>query len=558
MTRIDNPTDRSGHTLVELVAALIASALLLAGLGSVMLIARQIAYTPSAATHRLEAAKLISELDDELRLATFVTQRSTNLLEFVVADRNGDGTEERIRYEWSGTPGDPLVRSYNGGDPIVVLESVQDFQLEYVTQDITTTVETTTESAELLLQSNATIQSSTTRDITSTNWSDQRIDSATIGSGAPANALYWNATKVDFYGCQGAGTMDTLLVQLRSTGSPNNGPTSHVLAQATVPESTLTSGLGWNTAVFANPARGLALHRNYAVTWSASDSGIIAKLGYNDSGAGGVLESTDTGASWQFMSTRQMYYRLYGTYTSPGPTYDVTRSYLSSVAVRLQTSAQTHSRVDASISLTNLPELLSAYWRTDFDSDPTLSDVNGDGTADWQAAEAVEVAGAVPYNPALVVGGLWVVSGKLQTQPMNDFANPTTIEVRFRSTSMAGSSGAVVRINADWGNGLHAPLLAKLQKQPDGTQYFSLVGKSNDTTDVVLFEQSDLNGEFIRCRLTILPEHDLVNVCINDEDMDTFEYPTYAATTTDRLVAVYGDTTYAQFDYIAVRVSENN
>jgi hypothetical protein len=258
------------------------------------------------------------------------------------------------------------------------------------------------------------------------------------------------------------------------------------------------------------------------------------------------------------MPTRQMFYRLYGTYTTPGPTYDVTRKYLSNVAVRLQTSAQSHSRVDAGLSLTNLPELLSAYWRTDFDTDPTVSDVNGDGAADWQAAVADEVAGSVPYDSDTLVGGLWMVGGKLQTQPMNDFANPTTINVRFRNTSSVGGNGAVVKINADWGNVLYAPLTAKVRMEPDGTQTFSLVGKSNDTTDVVLLQQSNLSGDFVRCCLTILPELDLVNVRINDEDLGTFSYPTYAPLTTNRLVAVYGDTTDAQFDYVEVRVSETN
>lgn len=558
MMRFNNHIRHHGHTLIELVVALIASAMLLAGLGSVMLIARQIAYTPSAATHRLEASEIVNELADELRLATHVTQRSPTLLEFVVADRDGDGTEERIRYEWSGTPGDPLLRSYNGGDSIEILDSIQDLFLGYTSQDITTSIETTTDSAEVLLQSNATLQSSNTRDLKDIEWSAQRIDPTTFISAAPANALHWNATRVDVHCKRDGSQSGTLIVQLRPTGTPYNSPTSHSLGQVSTPESLLSSSQSWNTATFSTPIRELALHRKYAIAWSATGGGTTAKQTADYVSSSGAFETMDAGASWQYVSTRQFYYRLYGTYTTPGPTYDVTRKYLSNVAVRLQTSAQAHSRVDASISLTNLPELLSAYWRTDFDTDPTVSDVNGDGTADWQAAVAVEIPGALPYDPATLVGGLWQVTGKLQTQPLDDFSNPTTVEVRFRNTSTVGGNGAVVRINADWGSGLHAPLLAKLQRQSDGTQSFSLVGKSSDVTDVVLLQQSNLNGEFVRCRLTILPEYDLVNVRINDEDLGTFSYPTYAPTTTNRLVAVYGDTTDAEFDYVEVRVSETN
>jgi hypothetical protein len=115
----------AGHTLIELVAATVSSAILLAGLGSVMLITRQIAYTPSASTSRIDASNAINRLADELRFATLITEHSQLVLEFVVADRTGDGAAERIRYQWSGTPGTPLERSVNSAAPTSVLEQVE-------------------------------------------------------------------------------------------------------------------------------------------------------------------------------------------------------------------------------------------------------------------------------------------------------------------------------------------------------------------------------------------------------------------------------------------------
>lgn len=90
---------RNGHTLIELVAAMVASGVLLAGLGAVMLIGRQIAYSPSASTHRIEESRVVNDLADELRFATFIVAHTSNVLEFVVADRDSDGAGERIRYE---------------------------------------------------------------------------------------------------------------------------------------------------------------------------------------------------------------------------------------------------------------------------------------------------------------------------------------------------------------------------------------------------------------------------------------------------------------------------
>src|SRR5262245_44816264 len=76
----------SGHTLVELIVAMAASTFLLAGLASVMLIARQIAYTPSAAIRRTQSADAINQMADELRYATLILQQTSRSVEFVVAD----------------------------------------------------------------------------------------------------------------------------------------------------------------------------------------------------------------------------------------------------------------------------------------------------------------------------------------------------------------------------------------------------------------------------------------------------------------------------------------
>ena len=90
------------------------------GLGSVMFIARQVAYTPSDATRRSEAADIASQICDEVRYATLVIQQTPQIVEFVVNDRNADGTAEKIRYEWSGVAGAPLKKTVNGGAAVNV------------------------------------------------------------------------------------------------------------------------------------------------------------------------------------------------------------------------------------------------------------------------------------------------------------------------------------------------------------------------------------------------------------------------------------------------------
>jgi hypothetical protein len=539
---------RGGHTLMELIAAMICSAVLLAGLGSVMLIARQVAYTPSAATVRTETSEVASWLADELQYATLLIGQSPQALEFVVADRDGDGRAERIRYAWSGTPGDPLVKTVNGGTPKNILEQVEEFQAAYVLKPETTTLNTTSDTAEAVLFRNDDVQAGSERNVSTTHHTAQIINSATL-VGVPANAICWNATKVHFQIRDNSSATETLVVHLRSAGGTYDGPTSEWLGQVSIPESTLGS-MGWKQVSFPSPVRGLALHRKYALVWWTGN-GDAARLLYVDNVPTGVFESNDTGATWQYMPTREVFYRVQGTYTLPGLTHNLVRNYVSHVQLVLQSGDQSHSRVDTSVPLVNFPEQLSSYWRTDFDRDPTNTDADGDGTLDWA------LAGGGSFDEGTLINGVWHAVGALETRPPNDFTKTTIVEVRCRNTSSSGN-GTIVRIAADRQNGLHAPLTVNLKLQPDGmTQTLTLLGKTSDTNSVALFTSPRLSSDFVTFRLTIVPHLDLVNLHVNDEDQGTYSYPVFAPSTTDRFVTMFPDASLAEFDYADVRVTAN-
>jgi hypothetical protein len=538
---------RRGHTLMELVAAMVCSAVLLAGLGSVMLIGRQVAYSPTSASVRTETANVVSYLADELQYATLLIGQSTRSLEFVIADRDGDGRAEKIRYAWSGTSGDPLVKTVNGGALHTILEAVEEFNASYVLKPETMTLNTTSETAESVLFSNDSVQAGVDRDVSTTRHSAQLIDAAAL-SGVPANAICWNATKVNFEGRDNSSADETLLVQLRSTGGTYDGPTSEVLGQVSIAESSLGS-MGWKTATLPTPVRGLALHRKYALVW-AGVGGDAARLLCTDSTPSGVFESNDGGATWNYMNTRRLYYRLHGTYTLPGLSHNLTRNFVSHVQLVLQSGGQSHARIDTSVPLVNLPEQLSAYWRADFDRDPTSIDSNGDGTSDWAMA-----AGA-SFDSANLIGGIWHAMGALETRPLNDFTKTTIVEVSCRNTSVGGN-GAVVHISADRQSGLHAPLTVNVKLQADGTQTLTLLGKTSDSNSITLFTYPRLSNDLITFRLTIVPHLDLVNLDINDEDQGTYSYPVYAPSTSDRYVTLYANASLAEFDYVDVRVTEN-
>ena len=144
----------------------------------------------------------------------------------------------------------------------------------------------------------------------------------------------------------------------------------------------------------------------------------------------------------QYNATRQFFGRIYGTYTTPGPSYNVTRNYVSYIRLALQSGDQTHARIDTSIPLRNSPELLANYWRTDFDRDPTTTNSNGDTVSDWA------VTGGGTFDTTKLASGIWTATGAIETRPLSDFTTTTTVEARCRNTSVGGN-GAVVAIYAD-------------------------------------------------------------------------------------------------------------
>jgi hypothetical protein len=549
MSHTHSQLPRPGHTLIELVTATVASGFLLAGLGSVMLIANQVANAPTASNDRVEASAAVSELANELRFATFLVSPSANALEFVVADRDADGASERIHYEWSGVAGAPLMRSFNGGTAVPVVDSVQDFQLTLATATETSSFAPTVESGEAVLASYTTTPSGSPFNISQDSFLAQRVEPASF-SGVPVNATSWNATRVDF-AAQRQGNGETMRVQLRSAGDPAYRPTSEVLGEVTVLEDLLSGGMAWNSLTFPTPVRGLALSRPYSLVWrgTTGEAGNAGAMLRDGNAASGMSDSTDGGTNWTYRSSDRVFYRLYGTYSSPGTAVPVTRSYATRVGVVLQCGAAAHSRIDTSIPLLNRPELLSAYWRADFDSDPTSLDLTGDGTNDWT------MAGGGGFNAGTLVGGMWQANGALETRPKNDFTNVTTVDARCRNTSVGGN-GAELQIQVDRHLGSHAPLVVRVQRQVDGTQTLTLYGKSNDATEVKLTERKNLGSDSIRYRLTILPANNLVNLAINGQDEGTYLYPTYAPSGDDRFLTFSANTSTAEYDYVELRVAE--
>jgi hypothetical protein len=128
---------RAGYTFIELVVTMASSAILMAGLASVLFIASK-AITPDAtATQDANRSSLaLAQLTADLRLALDLSERTATAVTFTVPDRNGDGAVETLRYSWGGTAGNPLQYRYNSDTAVTLLANVQTFNLSALTRTI--------------------------------------------------------------------------------------------------------------------------------------------------------------------------------------------------------------------------------------------------------------------------------------------------------------------------------------------------------------------------------------------------------------------------------------
>lgn len=130
--RLTGAHRQTAFTLIELVMCTLIAATLMMGIGSTMLVSvRALPQGDSASSATLTASPIVDQLAMELQNAVTINSRSATMVEFTVADRDGDEVVETLRWEWSGTAGDPLTRQYNGADPVALLEGVQALTLTY-------------------------------------------------------------------------------------------------------------------------------------------------------------------------------------------------------------------------------------------------------------------------------------------------------------------------------------------------------------------------------------------------------------------------------------------
>lgn len=368
------PTRRLAFTLMELVVSLGVTGIVLGGLTSVVVLATHaIPSAESAPEATVNGGEIANQIAGELRYALSFTTRTNRRVDFQIPDRTGDAAPESLSYDWSGLPGDPLTRQYNGGPQVEVLPSATDFDLSYHTRSATTTESiTSTNSTSLLLASFEAWTGLTPTPfdygVNATTWIVEYFNAVSL----PTNASRLTITRVEIMLQQGSlgssGTVKVAIHPVVAAGNPQP-QTSPIGTPSSMSGALLPATYEWREFLFSDvvinsPGQEFVIVIKGLSTSSSSSDAKILRYNNNSAPANDAIAlwTTNSGGSYSPVTSKRNQYdvpfRIYGIYeTSETTQQDVTRHYLDGVGITLQTAADPATAVHTGTQVLNAPEV---------------------------------------------------------------------------------------------------------------------------------------------------------------------------------------------------------
>lgn len=325
----------------------IMTILLLAANSAIVVAARAVPDGRGRSSSILSAARGMDQLAADIASASSVTQMTATSVTFNVPDRNGDGSAEQIMYSWTGYPGQPLMRKFNGSS-VSIVPGVTEFALAY-DKRATAAATTYTESAEMLLYSYNPTTSLGDATVQSNSWFAQYFIPT-----LPASATSWRVTRVQLMVAKRSNAVGQTQVQLRTTSGTT--PTSAVLEETALMESTLTSSYVWKDFNYTNlvtlpPSAGMCI----VLKWISDTESCDTRYQTSGSTAANAvfLKSTDGGSTWTPQTGQSLLFYVYGKVKTPDP---VVYTYnLRTINITLRGAGDTSARLNTSIRIQNEP-----------------------------------------------------------------------------------------------------------------------------------------------------------------------------------------------------------
>ena len=346
-----------GLTLVELVVSSVAITILVGGMTSaIMLASRALPEHAGTLEGLVNGGDVLEQIAGDLLCAASIAQDDEHAVEFWVADRSGDAVAESIRYAWSGISGDPLTRSYNGGDPQVLIGDVTLFSLDYQKVGYSVTGDPTeSETGEMLVasyDSGAYLDEYPIR----CDYSVAQVFTPSL----PATTQSWRITRAAFQMRSDGCNDGRAAIQLRSCDAGGK-PTSEVLAEQQLLESTLTSNWEWRIFSFTNPPDVYPTDSVCIVVLHVAN-GTSCRIRRQNGGVTApntwtVYRSRDTGASWEARTDEAVLFYIGATATTVDPPEVTNYSQIFAVHLSLLSGKDPAAQTETTVQLLNLPEV---------------------------------------------------------------------------------------------------------------------------------------------------------------------------------------------------------
>jgi hypothetical protein len=349
------PADRhspvKAFTLIEMILGLAITTILLAAMGSLVLVAsRSIPDRGRATDMTSAAAGTLEQFSADIAAAESIAMGLDTGIEVKVPDRDSDGKQEEIRYEWPGTPGASLDRVYNGVHTGLELP-LSDFNLAYtVTTASTSSASVVTSLPESYVGGWTGGLLYTTQQVQSGKPVAQHFVPT-----LPANARSWTITRIRFM-VQGEvlAATGTTSVQIRTVGS-DGMPTGTILASASIAESSLNLLLHAMTQVSFTGVPPLAPGQEVALTFSCSNNCPSMMLGYVALSTAHAVPMSVYSGTWSSTGLKVIPHEVYATITSTAP-QTATAKRLERVTGTLQLGGSP-TPLRTTVTLFNAPEV---------------------------------------------------------------------------------------------------------------------------------------------------------------------------------------------------------
>jgi len=350
------PAPRRGFTLIEAVISLAILSIIVVALGSAMLIASRAVPDADSPTQRiLDAGQALECVASELCYALSVAQPTENSLEFTVPDRTGDGAPETVRYAWSGAAGDPITRTYNGGDPVAFLDNVHwsDIALDLTPVGAGGGAGNNEGAEQLLIAHDDSGGSHVWRVVEPFKWGGQYLRPQ-----LPTGAVGWRITRVRFR-AQRAGIIDGSDHVALVVADGQCRPTGDLLASTTLLELNLTGDPDFQEFAFPSlpvldPDTGVCLLIVHSL--GLQSCWLRGESGGTDTPDAHFINSTDQGKTWNDHTGIDLCFEVYGTVLTDAAAGGTLCS-VTGVRIGVQVGDDPAARLRTAVRLFNRPEV---------------------------------------------------------------------------------------------------------------------------------------------------------------------------------------------------------